>query len=894
VFGDGDDIAEEVVVDLVRAQRSGGGGVGGGGGGARKRVTRPCSAQDAGNVVVRFMTRAARRSETLRAVASATLPPAVSGASVAFAQRLGHHGFTPVMTARRTIRAMQRFVGFSGLCDHRSFGTTQNAALRLLRCFDVCANNATYSTAAISDSTAAELRASAAALCETFDAARGRILRTQVRATACEQQQLETRVTRFNVAMTVWHTENCVAFRKRVRVVLFNLYDVEAVLREGAATNEGCGVRKPFLLQGAENMLRSSYDVSTKFLSRTSTFGGSSMLQDMDREYATSSYAGRQQGWLEGRQQQHAQQDHEQRARQDRQRQHPRLRPRLPAHASACTTTTDPAAVPAISRVLASTRTSDKYDMGEVHHESVVDPAFQLTRAHLGRDDPCLAEASLVYDQGREANLRLQLEAGAATAAGPSYRHLLITIVQVREHLMDMEVYQCRGLLEDKLDDVAWKRSIDAGTLQWGDASSLLQTVLDFMRYCVGSESARAVIYRDRKRQARRAARAASTAVSCHDAQLVMVSKTKLYDRMARRSANKMHVSALEQLHERRHRAAPAAEDRREDRRCHALDHKTFAHFNNRIEEFTAACKTTGRTTSAIFGEFIVLLVALQAEMNSLDVLLSNAAVTCIRMQSRRENILEERRWFEQRGLCAHNTLAWLQKAVHRVGVQETSPADTRELVWHTYVALIMDPGSAEVQEEHYPELLVLDIAYIQRARAAFHGQVAQAATLVILGQRLTELGGSRDSIASVLHDVTCCDAFAELGAPETRRGDAAVVHGLQASIGARVRDATGEYTSIVSEAVRETCHVSYPASRVARTIAAKWASVARDAFRAPDAFASPEATLAAFSTALQLPYAARFLSPALYDSIASIVARCNLNLAVHARSYKTLAAQLE
>jgi hypothetical protein len=291
--------------------------------------------------------------------------------------------------------------------------------------------------------------------------------------------------------------------------------------------------------------------------------------------------------------------------------------------------------------------------------------------------------------------------------------------------------------------------------------------------------------------------------------------------------------------------------------------------------------------------------VELQTEMNSLDVLLSNAAVTCIRLQPRRDHILEERRWFEQQGgLSTDNTLGWLEEAAHRAGLQKKKKAlqkaDTRELVWGMYVALIMDPGSAEIQEDHYPELLVLDVAYIQRARAAFCGQVAQATTLVILGQRLSELGVSRDRIASVLHGATSCDAFAELGAPETRRGDAAVVHGLQASIAARaLRDTTGAYASIVSEAVRETCHASYPSFGVARAIAGKWASVARDAFAAPDAFASAEATEAAFSTALQLPHAARFLSRALYDSISSIVLRCNVNLAVHARSYKTLAAQL-
>ena len=900
VFGDGvDDIILEEAVEFT-AQKSGGAGDGL----LRKRAIKQRSVAGAGRVVLRFMVRAARRSRTLWVVTAETLPPAVTGASMELAEALGHHGYTPVMTARRTIRAMQRFVGFSGLCDHGSFTATQNAAQRLLRCFDVCANSAAYSSAEISAPTARELRASAAVLRVTFEAARQRVLATQVRATAAEQQELESLVTRFNGAMKAWHMENSVAFTKRVRLVLFNLYDVEAVLRAGAAANEGCCVRKPFLAQGAEGMRKSSWDIGAKFLSRTSTFGGLDMLRKIDREYGES-HGGH--AWLERRlreQQEQVQEYEQRREKQELRHRHRHQRARQARRFDGG----DAACAPAgstMASVLALTRASDQYEMCEVHHESVLDPAFQIARPHLRRDDACLAEASTLRDKGREANLRLQMEAGARTAGGPSYRHLLIAVSHIRDHFEDMGVYKCKEVLFGVLDDAKWKRITDAGTMTWADASDMLHTILDFMRYCVGSEEARAVLHRDRRRAARLAAASLpGPPVTCQNAQLTMLSKTGFYRRMVRRSEKRLEVYGLERLQEHQggSRRRSGSGSAHADSRCHALDHETFAHLNSLVEAFTAAQQR--KSAPELFGEFIGLLVRLEGEMQALDVLLSNATIACFREQPTREWVLEERvfvaPWFDG-GLGTANTLAWLQGAALRVGPHGAQqPEYMSNLAWDVYVAVIMDAGAAEVGEERYPELLVLDIAYLQRARGAFYGHVAQATTLVLFGQRLTEQGASPGAIERVLAGVASCGAFAELGGPETHRGDRALVESLQERIGAnlhaagQMRGEAGWCARIVREAVRETCHGSYPTSCIARSLAGKWAAVARNAFLGtPDAFASPAATQAAFSAELSLPRAARCLSQALHDQVDGIVARCTFNLAVHSRRYKALAAQL-
>jgi len=271
-------------------------------------------------------------------------------------------------------------------------------------------------------------------------------------------------------------------------------------------------------------------------------------------------------------------------------------------------------------------------------------------------------------------------------------------------------------------------------------------------------------------------------------------------------------------------------------------------------------------------------------------------------------------------GLHTANTMKWLRSqdiaADTRASAAGTrhiyqNTASVSNLVYRGYVSLVMDPDSHNIDEHDYPELLVLDIEYIQKARGMFFGQVAQATTLVIIGQRLTEAGVFGASISSCLGRISISPEFLLLGKPASCRGGDWVMDPLLVMCSKHLQDVlsttetpnkkTFSIEAIVSEVVRETSHTAYPSTPIASSIAQKWLSATLKAGvdiplcvgAVHHAFSSPEATRDAFCSELLLPKAAVCLARDFHFYALDIVKRAGFNVAVHSERYEKLVSML-
>jgi hypothetical protein len=224
---------------------------------------------------------------------------------------------------------------------------------------------------------------------------------------------------------------------------------------------------------------------------------------------------------------------------------------------------------------------------------------------------------------------------------------------------------------------------------------------------------------------------------------------------------------------------------------------------------------------------------------------------------------------------------------------------------------MIMAPGSQEVDEVDYPELAILDIEYIQKARGVFYGQVAQATVLVLIGQRLTQLGVSPMCIHACIGRIALDPVFIILGKAETLRDKPSVIDTLLSAcskyLGKALSGVNGPQNhthmlqTILREVAREITHSGYPSSPIATSIAQKWTIATLQAcLETPGvvcvvhaAFSSPEATRTAFSSDLLLPKAALSISRDFHFSTLDIVKRAAFNVAVHYERYIEIASIL-
>ena len=857
----------------------------------KKYLGRMVSARQvaAAVVVIKFMRRYAKVGSTTRTLALATMSPSVTGASVELSQTMGHYAYMARVASGDTVRAMRRFMRCSGLFYAMvSTATATHASVlasRLLQCFDVCGCPASWSPAkSTRNSNSVEILASATMLSAKFSEARHAIIREEARGGArCVETQAGARgetqadlsplLSTFESAMSAWCRENSAELKHRVQLTLFNLYDVEAVLRKGYEDSLGCCVCKPYLLAEAERYRWHATLVEKKFLKACRTSGGIEMLQEIHENYRASTGVGSA-----------------------------TLTLGAPTATATATTVKKTKSEQEMHLILGEVRSYDSYSIESVIHEAVLSPTFYIKFAHLGRDDACINDANRLFEKGRDANLRTQLQWYGISSTSPVYRNALTSISHVRDHLEELEIHSHRELIFDWLDATKWKRSLDNGTMSWNDTLGVLYMIIFAMRFCVGSNASRAVLYSRRVAQRFQDTVATersqdpggvSTPSTCSNAELGLLTKSKTYrtaaayrGRRDRRKSTKYH------------------DDSRHDNPKYALDRGTYLRLNKQVNDLVGF--ETSHSTAQLGGVFCDTLMCIMEQLRRLDVSLANAYIYSVRLRSMTKHISTEQTsfamWFSG-GLGTRNTLAWLlqNERERRTVSASLNPRLITRLVFDGYISLITDKDSHLLEEVDYPELVILDIPYIHKTRGIFYGQVAQATVLVIVGQRLTEAGVAAGDIHQSLQRVAGSVAFVDLGRPETCRGEQRVVDSLQDAVWDVIHDLRPyrDCNSILREVARETAHKRYPSSPIASSIARKWTEATRTVLSTGldtaihPAFASPEDTRSAFATDLLLPTAALCIAREFHFTVLELVARTRFNVAVHAERYRELAHEM-
>lgn len=840
-------------------------------------------------IVVRFMRKFATPLRTMRALAIATLPPSSTGASKQMSTMLGHQLYMVRALRPLTIRAMQRFIRRTGLFRAMKSDSAHLSvfASRILRCFDVCGCPMSYRpngkcvSVEHSAQVFSDLLQSAVGLNYVFMAAQKRVLDytwpTTVYGGGEEKLSLCTHLCKFDNALSAWRKDTSFELQDRTKNVLFNIYDTVALLRVGVRHAEMSCVPKPFLQARVCHYELEARKVEKKFLKVTSMFNGRDMLEKMKVSYHDKYTRG--------------------------------------TSNIVCVSQTTPSTCSSgpLSRVHANTtdhtamkdilyslRSFDTYTSEEVHHESILEASFHIKHPHLGRDDVYIQGAVKLYTQGQLDNLRTQMRGDDMHEGVPVYRHAILAIARLRDHLAELHVHSHRDKIFSWLDDRKLKRHLGIGTLTWSYIISMLHMSVYAMRYCIGTDVARDVLYKARSRDAVKKSNSntiSNSIYSCTDAQRVLITRPRSYVRLMKKTSNVPSCGNGED---------GSMFDQHGDSNHFALDRATFMLLKRRINAISDANNT--HTTAELGTLFCDTLACITEELCKLDVSLANADINASRSCSLSSLVATEQasvsRWFKHPS-GMQNTVAWLKQ--HGGG-------SMKQRVFRGYMSLIMGEKSLALDEIHYPEVVALDIPYIHKARGAFYGKVAQATVLVILGQRLTDAGVSNVCINSCLSLLASETAFIKFGTPEVCRCSKEMQDSLQeatrgainttfprweGSLGLNVGCVSDTKRDlIICEIARETTHYGYPTTPVASSIARKWTTAASMAVpdergHLPPVFASPEATRAGFASRLMLPRAVLCLSRDFHFNSIALVQRVTFNIAVHGERYREISREL-
>ncbi|KAJ1469276.1 hypothetical protein T484DRAFT_1754569 [Baffinella frigidus] len=834
----------------------------------------------AAKIILRFMRKYATSRLTTRTLVLATLPYAATGASPELYAVLGHSLSMVRTTSAPTVRCMRRLIQHTGLFI-RVEGVSNHAdifAARVLRSFDVSGNTDSYTTASTTAfatahtseyKPAVELQRNAKLLSTLFCKTRQYILKTVsnkiglrntpllsdgVNATLC------LCLRNFDVALSNWHRDNSEQLQYRTQRVLFNVYDTETVLRTVMQDAQGCCVPKPFLASQATFYHKEFHKIETTFLKASVMFGGAELVQKMNNMYRkqrqlaiVNSPVG---GFTVA------------------------TEPLLTATCDTHTTST-------MRRILHQQHAQDTYSQEAFNHESVLDASFRIKYAHVGRDDKSLRQAVNIFDQGRKDDLRQKMCCTDTDNGTPVYAHALLVVVELRKHLQELNLHTHCDLVLGWLDTKRWKKCLEVGRMTWTDVVGILKIVVYAMRYCIGTDVARKVLYTQQLSKCMDH----GSVTSCTDAHRVLCSRPRAYTRLMGATLSKM--SELFGVDDK-----AVVCDKNGESPGLALDRDTYVRLRNSINSLFGA--EHSNTTAQLRGMFCDMAETITQELQHLDVKLCNAGTDAIRLSSMAENVETEqlavRGWFVQ-GLGTTNTYEWMKHHADSStpGVGRVQPLVAT--VFKGYISLIMDEASLQIEEVDYPELAILDIPYIHTTRGMFYGQVAQATVLVLLGQRLTDVGVSRREIETCLHRVAVDPSFIDVGQPETCRGEKQAQDSLReitrdALDYITVTDATRDL--ILQEVSRKTCHRGYPTSVVASSIARKWKaatakSVPGASGQSCDIFASAAHTRDAFSSGLMLPNVARYLAQDFHFSTMALVQRVVFNVAVQYERYREL-----
>ena len=603
-----------------------------------------------------------------------------------------------------------------------------------------------------------------------------------------------------------------------------------------------------------------------------------------------------------------------------------------------------------MEKIISNQRDMKIMSVEATHHEAVMDPVFHFKFPHSERNDSCFDEMRLLTTTGFEANLRSQLDVFKDEKS--LYVDTMLAVSKVRKHLCEMHLHlnksKIMSILSDKNVDGATKK----GVISWSFVLRLLRTMIYAMRFSVGSDVARDILYKQRlhgreqghndtvKVSRQQVAPRVFSDSTCAKEEHYFISKPRAYNRLmedvaqASRGGSQFDLGEVirkDDAPKKRGRNNANSDMVRSNRHAtstdganYALDEQTYIDLMSMV--YTVENADSTKSSRELGSIFCDMLFRITSTMDDLDVLLNNATISATRMSAMDVNVKKEQnlvaRWFED-GLGVHNTVKWLRSQVvenrkpsyHLCGVTSGNLDGARSgisrLIYSGYVSMIMAPGSQEIDEVDYPELMVLDIEYIQRARGVIYGQVAQATVLVIIGQRLTQAGISSKSIHACIGGIVLEPDFILLGNAQTLRGQPSVVDKLLSACSTYLQQALSSESvpqthknvlqAILCEIAREVTHGGYPSSPIALSIAEKWTTATFQAcLETPgdvcvvhDAFSTPEATRAAFSSSLLLPKAAHYMSRDFHFSTLDIVKRAAFNVAVHYERYREIVSIL-
>lgn len=887
----------------------------------------------AAQIVYVFMEKFVTRNQVTRVLAMRTLSPSPNGMSFDIALQLGHDKYMKRLHSTGTIQAMTRFLCHSGLYQKSVFGSIHmtSVSANLLNCIDVCANPEEYEQLGPAAIMFKEMLRTANVIRETFDLCRTSVVRrvfpwtaTSICRTQRERYSIDLFCERFYkqfvvfyTAVSAWRRANSGEFKNRCGIFLCNLYDAQTELRKGIQANMGSCLRMPYLHLELLEFEKRSLLMEQRFLSKAATFSGSYLLSEIKNEYL-------QKGGV--------------------------------LHTTATVQKPGPGCGDSVmSQLVQSHRGSVSYQYETVHHESVVDLSFCIKSPYFQIDDAYVLKAIGFRDVGYVEHLRRGT--GGVRKLSSIYRYVQELISRFRDHLEKVGFHMKRGFVINALSDARWKSFIDGGNMQWCDVIKMLKTCAHAIQFAVGSDDARLVLYTQRELKrtqdtnatcdflTRSGARNVSQ-TSCSGEVGSILCQPGLYENVLS-AASKLaceNRAELGMIILRGNSKKTAFQTYGDSPNC-ALEPEEYDALLNRITKLSSAELVCDSCDLALLA--IDTLIDLDKTLSILDVRLSNAEINTIRSKTLQAKVEREQGsfdgWFQQ-GLGTNNTLSWLNqeilsRPVHALVSIDAGFTDIHRVVFNGYVSLVTGEGMLEVSEEKYPELLLLDIAYIQDARSAFYGLAIQAAVLVLVGKRLTEMSVPSYAIKCCLDRLSVDPAFTSIRQPETCRAAVGTIQDLHAAILDIVTSAVEDnhvdvkrisYASLLQEVSIEVSHEGYPSSPVASYLARKWSTAMRKGLAAAGTgttyphlesvtvvnlqnkkeiysnddfetsylnalsseFRSLEATQVAFCLEFMLPKAALCLSREIHSSVTTMVKRTWFNTAVHLRKYKDLLSQ--
>ena len=890
----------------------------------------------ASGVLVRFLRDVIKKGKVKKAIAEGTFAVGTplyasridSSASI---EEFGA-SFDLMMRPFSTIavRAMRRFIRHSRILDNMKSIDTHASVFssRILRSLDVSVHTSYYGNSAGSE----DLIYTGKILECSFKKARMVVINGGG-VTETHRLEICKHLKAFNDAVLQWQSWKSEDLVKRMTTVLHNLWGIETMLRTEVQQRAISCVNTPFIQAEADKIQRQSWDVEMQFMRLTCSFGGKKMMKKIKQSFdvsdtlrdpvsvTTRSRLFHSQKGVDGN-----------------------------SHNSKSHNGYYSEAINPMSRskremniIVQQERCNTVVSVQAAHHEAVLDDGFYFKYPNKLRNDECLARMKDTIACDHAERTWTQLVVGVK--GRPEYRNALRTIKQVRKQLEEMHLHTHKEEILRILDDELLQEAVNDESFDWRHVIRVFSTIAFAMRNCVGTEVSRGILYArrngmdlkgkkgknvDKKNAAKkkidklRAHQLPNPNGCCGKEEGHFVARPKAYSRLMSLVENDSRGGKCLNLHklmgfasdmDRNESGSTETSDGVEDGNVYltddikyALDETTYIRLKSMIRCISDADLT--KSTSQLGVVFCETMDSITGELNKLDMYLNNTNLACTRMSTMTENVLKEQTlvfpWF-QNGLGVVNTVHWLRHQIldmapmqHTPGTHYTATT-ILPLVYRGYVSIIMAPDSQKTAEVDYPELMILDIEYIQKARGDFYGNVAQATVLVIMGQRLTELGVSAKCIHSCLGRISMAPSFILMGKAETCRGDECVVgpflemcsKSLQDVLPGDAKDVNNT-RNILSQLEREISHNAYPSSPIASSIAKKWITATLGACEETTDgviavhrnFFSPEATRSAFSSQLLLPRAAQSVSRDFHFYVMGIFKRACFNFAVHSERY--------